>query len=102
MNSMADNSPESGLNHGCDAWLVNKPVRFVALSQEGSDFRRVDVEGKIVSVEKGLVTIATGFPLKVAQIVEWDDKHRKGQLHFAFVKSLNKIDDIYNVALRLF
>jgi hypothetical protein len=92
-----DNNPAAGK----DIWSVNDVMEFTVLYQEDSHFRRKAVRGTILSAKKEDLVLTTGIPLEAGQLVEWDDRHKKGNLHFALVKGCTGHQKSYEVSLKL-
>jgi len=76
-------------------------IAFTVLHREGSAFERGKAEGRVISIDKSEIEISTSFPLKPKQMLYWVDKHKRGNFHFAMVKSSKKSDDTYRVRLSL-
>ncbi len=74
---------------------------FTVLYIEGSKFKRENAEGKVISVTKPEVEIATSYPLEAKQVVYWGDSHKQDNFHFAMVKWVEKTGDVFRVGLSL-
>jgi len=70
-------------------------VAFTVLHMEESAFKRGKAEGEVISIDK------SDFPLKPKQMLYWVDKHKRGNFHFAVVKSSKRSDDTYRVRLSI-
>lgn len=68
---------------------------------EGSEFKREEAEGKVLSLGESEIEISTRFSLQPKQMLYWADRHKKDNLHFATVKWCKKSDDAYRVGLSI-
>ena len=76
-------------------------IAFTVLYMEGSEFKREEAEGKVLSLGESEIEISTRFSLQPKQMLYWVDRHKKDNLHFATVKWCKKSDDAYRVGLSI-
>jgi hypothetical protein len=74
---------------------------FTVLDMEGPEFTLAKAEGKVISVTRTEIEVATAFPLQPKQLICWADEQKKDNLHFAVVKWAKKTGNIYRVGLSL-
>jgi hypothetical protein len=61
-------------------------LEFTVLLTHSTELKRIAARGKTVDVSPSGIGIITDFPLEAGHVLEWDDKHNKGNLHIALVK----------------
>ncbi len=75
--------------------------KFTVLYLEGSEFKREEAVGKVISVTKPEIEIATSYPLEAKQVVYRIDTHKRDNFHFAMVKWVEQMNANYRVGLTL-
>lgn len=76
-------------------------LQFVVLSKHGSEFRRNKYEGTIVDTSKTGLKVLTEFTIHPGDVLLWDDVHKPGSVHAAFVRWSKKETDGYIGGLKL-
>ena len=76
-------------------------VTFTVLHIKGSAVESGKAGGKVINIDKSEIEMSTSFPLKPKQMLYWVDKHKKGDFHFAVVKSSKKSDNTYRARLSI-
>ena len=76
-------------------------IAFTVLYMEGSEFKREEAEGKVLSLGECELEISTRFSLQPKQMLYWVDRHKKDNFHFATVKWCKESDDVYRVGLSI-
>lgn len=76
-------------------------ISITVLYMDGSEFKREKIQGKIFGVDRSSVVVETGYALKPGQMLKWADRHKKGNLHFAMVKSSERHGNNYSATLSL-
>ncbi len=74
-------------------------IFFTVLCMEGSDLKREEAEGTVLSLSESEIEISTRFFLEPRQMLYWVDRHKKENFHYAAVKWCEKLDDAYRVGL---
>lgn len=95
MNSDEINQPER--KHVREACSI--PLEFTILFTHYSEFKRVSATGKTVDQSPAGIGLVTDFPLEPGHVLEWDDLHKKGNLHIAMVKWARQFDNSYRAGL---
>jgi len=76
-------------------------ISFSVLYYDGSEFKTKKTKGIIFGVDKSAVVVKTTYALKPGQMLKWADRHKKGNLHFALVKSSRRQGNNYTATLSL-
>jgi len=74
-------------------------LEFTILFTQSSEFKRVIATGKTVDKSPAGIGLITDFPLEPGHVLEWDDQHKKGNLHIAMVKWARQLDSCYRAGL---
>ena len=74
-------------------------LEFTILFTHFSEFKRVSAKGKTIDKSPAGIGLITDFPLEPGHVLEWDDKHNKGNLHIAMVKWARQSDNYYRAGL---
>jgi len=75
------------------------PIDFTVLLTQSSVYRRVASSGQTVDKSLAGLGIITDFPLEAGHVLQWDDQHKKGNLHMAVVKWAHKVENSYRAGL---
>ena len=77
----------------------NIALEFTILFTQSSEFKRIIATGKTVDQSPAGIGLITDFPLEPGHVLEWDDQHKKGNLHIAMVKWARQFDSYYRAGL---
>ena len=77
------------------------PLDFTVLLTQFSELKRIATSGRTVDKSPAGIGIVTEFPLEAGHVLQWDDEHKRGNLHMAVVKWAQKIDNRYRAGLFL-
>lgn len=75
------------------------PLYFTILLTHDSQLQKIQSTGTIIDASDAGIGLTTEFPLQPGHVLEWDDKHRKGNLHIAIVKWSQKQANLYRAGL---
>jgi hypothetical protein len=74
-------------------------LEFTVLLTHSSELKRIVARGRTVDKSPVGIGLITDFPLEAGHVLEWDDQHKKGNLHIALVKWARRIDNSYRAGL---
>ena len=74
-------------------------IDFTVLLTQSSEYKRVASSGQTVDKSPAGLGIITDFPLEAWHVLQWDDQHRKGNLHMAVVKWTQPVENRYRAGL---
>lgn len=75
------------------------PLFFTILLTHDSQLQKIQASGTIIDATDAGIGLMTAYPLQPGHVLEWDDAHRKGNLHIALVKWSQQQDDLYRAGL---
>lgn len=79
----------------------NINLEFTVLLTQSTEFRRLKATGKTIDKSPAGIGLISDFPLEPGHVLQWDDQHKKGNLHMAMVKWAQPIDSYYRAGLIL-
>jgi hypothetical protein len=74
-------------------------IDFTVLLTQSSEYKRVASSGQTIDKSPIGLGIITDFPLEAGHVLQWDDQHRKGNLHMAVVKWVQPVENRYRAGL---
>jgi len=74
-------------------------IDFTVLLTQSSEYKRITSSGQTIDKSAGGLGIITDFPLEAGHVLQWDDQHKRGNLHMAVVKWAQPAGNSYRAGL---
>lgn len=79
----------------------NECVNFTVLTSKDMQYEKIRSYGTIVDASVEGIGLLSQLPLQPGYVLQWDDKHQKGNLHIALVLWSHRQGELFRAGLRI-